>query len=73
MESLLHEGVELAILGMGTVFLFLTLLVLMTTLMSRFILAFEPVLDSQTELGNPRLIAAITAAVQQFRSDHKHL
>lgn len=70
MESLLAEGIDLAILGMGTVFVFLTLLVFATSVMSRLILIFQPPQQVATpEAVNPQLVAAITAAVQQYRSD----
>lgn len=78
MESVLVKGFELAIFGMGTVFVFLTLLVMATSLMSRLILAFEPEdlpqqgPKSADQLTDSRFIAVITAAVEQFRSDHGH-
>ena len=76
METVLVKGFELAIYGMGTVFLFLTLLVGATSLMSRLILKFEPELQPSEpgpdQIMHSRLLAVITAAVQQFRSDHKH-
>ncbi|MDK1023483.1 MAG: OadG family transporter subunit [Gammaproteobacteria bacterium] len=78
MESMLVKGMELAIYGMGSVFLFLTVLVMATSLMSRLILAFEPEEVPQRgpkitgQLTEPRLIAVITATVKQFRSDHEH-
>ena len=71
MEGMLGAGIELATLGMGTVFLFLTLLILMTSLMSRLVLLFEPEDAPQSDLSDPRLVAVIAAAVQQFRSDQK--
>ena len=37
----MNEGVELVLMGMGTVFAFLTILVLMTTLMSNLVMRFE--------------------------------
>ena len=42
MSDLLYEGLQLAVFGMGTVFTFLTLLVMVTTLMSKIIMAMEP-------------------------------
>lgn len=76
METVIDKGLELAIFGMGTVFLFLTLLVGATTLMSWMILKFEPEPQMAEQIAgqqmHARLLAAITAAVQQFRSDHEH-
>lgn len=77
MENVLVKGFELAALGMGTVFVFLTLLVAATSLMSLLILKFDQEVAPQSlEVGtdqmiNSRLIAVISAAVQQFRSDHE--
>ena len=64
--GLLEQGLELMLVGMGTVFLFLTLLVLATSLMSRFVQRFAPapaVVDGVTE----EEVAAITAAIARHR------
>jgi len=77
MQSLVQQGLDLALYGMGTVFVFLTMLVIATSLMSRIVLAFEPAIAAEADLpslngtSDPRLIAVITAAIQQFRSDHQ--
>lgn len=42
-SDLLGEGVQLMLAGMGAVFVFLTLLVLGTMLMSRLVLRFQPI------------------------------
>ena len=42
MDNLFSQGVELAVFGMGTVFLFLALLILATRLMSLLVLRFHP-------------------------------
>ena len=76
-SELMMEGVELMIFGMGSVFIFLILLVIITTLMSRVLGRYfpdalpapkaaprrkaSPAVDSE-------LIAAIGAAVSQHRS-----
>ena len=67
MTPLLAEGLNLALYGMGTVFVFLTLLVFATVLMSRIV--------SRTTTEAPpgqgidsRKLAAITAAVHQHRN-----
>ncbi len=62
--------------GMGTVFIFLTLLVVVTALMSRIILASDLATSDQGAEGastldqDRRLVAVITAAVQRYRSEH---
>ena len=72
MEStLLEQGLELMLVGMGTVFVFLTTLVLATTGMSRLVLRFAPVPIADTLPGaaaEAEEIAAITAAIARYRS-----
>lgn len=63
-DSLLAEGFELMLTGMGTVFVFLTVLVIALSLMSR-LLGREP-LPSTTE-PDAETVAAITAAIEQHR------
>lgn len=58
--------------GMGTVFVFLTLLVLVTTLMSALVSRFVPPAPaaSPRDAGadvEPRIIAVITEALRQHR------
>lgn len=75
--NLITEGFNLMLLGMGFVFVFLTLLVIATTLMSKVILHFSKPealampgqkgaarLPKQT---NTELIAAISAAIHLHR------
>ncbi len=64
MTQLLGEGLNLVIYGMGTVFVFLTLLVFATQLMSRLTLLITPT-SKTTEVIDKKTIAAITAAVHQ--------
>lgn len=77
-KDIVAQGVELMLYGMGTVVVFLALLVLVTLAMSTLINRFfpEPQLPVPT-IGGRRtatapdqgeLIAAITAAVHQHRS-----
>lgn len=78
MESLLR-ALTLLGLGMTFVFLFLGLLMVVVNLMSKYVPADEPVVKknsirrkavSTASAGsgvNPKLIAAITSAVQQYR------
>ncbi|WP_414982134.1 OadG family protein [Congregibacter sp.] len=76
--NLFSQGFELLVYGMGTVIVFLTLLVFATRLMSLFIQRFfpeapiavskrvaEPPQASLTP--SPELVAAIAAAVHQHR------
>ena len=64
-NTLLAQGVELMLIGMGTVFVFLTLLVLATTLMSRLVMHFQPAPGDEPNSDD---IAAITAAIAAHRN-----
>jgi oxaloacetate decarboxylase gamma subunit len=73
--TLLLQGTELMLLGMGVVFGFLTLLVVMLRLMSAVagrIMPPEPVaVDPPTSLDvadNRELVAVIAAAVARYRA-----
>ncbi len=67
-SDLLVEGEQHMVVGMGTVFVFLTLLVLATGFMSRLVLRFQPV-AAEEEPGEVRdeEVAAITAAIAEHR------
>jgi oxaloacetate decarboxylase gamma subunit len=71
---LLAQGVELMLVGMGTVFVFLTILVLVTSFMSRLVVRYlpEPTVVTATGAGTPiagdELIAVIAAAIRAHRS-----
>lgn len=80
-EDIVAQGIELMLYGMGTVVVFLALLVLITTGMSALIQRFFPVADapqvaavdpgpvaSQPAGLNNELVAAITAAIHQHRA-----
>ena len=83
MSELLAEGLFLMLFGMGTVAVFLTILVLTTKGMSAFLMRFgfadtepqgvapHPVASSNSDPQNEEVVAVITAAIQQFRSRHK--
>ncbi len=66
-NELIDEGLTLMLAGMGTVFVFLTVLVVMMTLMSRLIMRFQ----SPSDVAGPSddEVAAITAAVTQHRRE----
>ena len=70
--ELIGRGVELMLVGMGTVLTFLTLLVASTTLMSMAVVRYLP--DSSTASageGTPaaegELLAVVSAAVTAYR------
>ncbi len=78
----MQEGFTLVALGMGTVFIFLTVLIACTTLMSKFVMALEarqpkpeqamPVpVTGQSKIPDAVLTAVITAAVHQHRAAKK--
>jgi len=78
MTELMASGVELMFVGMGIVFLFLTMLVIVINLMSSLVQRFFPEAPASAvnvpaaAIGtDKRTIAAITAAVHQYRSKHK--
>lgn len=65
--DVLGQGLELLLAGMGTVFVFLTLLVFATSLMSRLVLRWQPppkVADASDEE-----VAAIGAAIARYRGN----
>ncbi|MBF0469766.1 MAG: OadG family protein [Gammaproteobacteria bacterium] len=71
--ELLLEGVQLMILGMGTVFLFLGTLIAVITLISRLLHRFDsPPIPTAAETEDPLLPAVVAAAVAQYRRDHPH-
>jgi oxaloacetate decarboxylase gamma subunit len=63
--GLLANGLMLMLVGMGTVFVFLTLLVIATTLMSRLVMTLQP---RQGAADEAQEIAAIAAALILYRS-----
>jgi len=78
--SLLNQGFSLLIYGISVVFVFLTLLVILTILMSKVILRFfpEPIVEPAAPRRKPagsqsdsQVITAISAAVHKYRKDHK--
>lgn len=77
-NPLLQQGLDLMIYGMGTVFLFLTLLVAITALMSALISRFLPAAaelpsDQQEKLTgqvDEHLLAILQNAIDQHRRRH---
>jgi len=67
------QGLQLMALGMGTVFLFLSLLIGVITLISRIIQKFEQGIEPAAgaeHSSHDDLLEVISSAVQQYRSDH---
>ena len=64
-NELINQGLTLMLAGMGTVFVFLTMLVMVMSLMSRLVLRFQPAPDT-TGAGDDE-VAAIAAAIIEHR------
>lgn len=64
-DDLLNQGVTLMLAGMGTVFVFLTVLVVAMTLMSRILMRLH-VIEVPAEISADE-VAAITAAIAAHR------
>ena len=83
--DIVAQGVELMLYGMGTVVLFLALLVLAILVMSRFVSRYFPEEESSAAAAlqklrgraqpqpadDPNLVAVITAAIHQHRINKK--
>ena len=63
--SLLDQGITLMLVGMGTVFVFLTVLVIGMSMMSAIAMRFVPRMSDDD--ATQEEIAAITAAITQHR------
>ncbi|MBO6657181.1 MAG: OadG family protein [Pseudomonadales bacterium] len=69
MSPLVSEGLNLALYGMGTVFVFLTVLVFATMLMSWLVLKTAPASEPErSDTSNSKKMAAISAAIHAHRS-----
>jgi len=79
-DTLIDQGINLMLFGMGTVFVFLTILVFATTVMSKLVSRFAPVEDADTssapvaapqaitpQAASPQVINAIEKAIAQHR------
>ena len=77
--TLMQQGGELMLFGMGTVFVFLSLLVVLTTFMSSLLQRYvkpEPAAVVQSRVpvakqDDAQLVAVISAAIHQHRSKQK--
>ena len=76
--TLIEQGLDLMLYGMGTVFVFLTLLVIVTVTMSSIIQRWLP--DDDAEIVPPpatnfgvdeHIVAVITAAIAKHRCRHQ--
>ncbi|WP_295803222.1 OadG family transporter subunit [uncultured Microbulbifer sp.] len=77
-ESLLQQGLDITLFGMGIVFTFLLVLIICTTLMSRAIGRFlpeaapEPVASgAPASTDDVRLKKIIKAAIEQHRKNRR--
>ena len=72
--SLISEGINLMLLGMGTVFVFLTILVIVTTTLSALVQKYGAVQPADLnpgaagQLDEATLLAVISAAIHAHRS-----
>lgn len=67
-STLLQQGFVLMLTGMGTVFVFLSALVLAMNLMSRLLSILPPPAPAAAPDETDREVAAITAAIRLHRS-----
>jgi len=81
MSELMSNAIDLMVAGMGFVFVFLVILVFVTTIMSKLVMKYAPAPEpvapsaSNSNAGNAsndaQLLAVLSAAVAKYRSDHK--
>lgn len=79
--SLVSQGLELMTFGMGVVFVFLTALVFLTTLMSTLVNKIAPEkpaaisaaapVSASTQVVDPQLLKVLATAVKEHRSRQK--
>lgn len=71
-SELLDQGINLMMLGMGMVFFILSLLVVVIKATSALILKYEPTVEPSNKSASNQIdeniVAAITIAVDRFRS-----
>ncbi len=79
MNEMMSAGLELMLIGMGIVFAFLALLVVMVNIMTKVLRRFfsapsapdMPLASASAGHTDAGVIAAISAAVHQYRNKHK--
>ena len=77
--SLVSQGLELMVFGMGVVFVFLTMLVFVTTAMSKLVnkiapekeVAATPAPVAPSQGADPQLLKVLAAAVKEHRARQK--
>jgi|APSaa5957512535_1039671.scaffolds.fasta_scaffold297646_1 oxaloacetate decarboxylase (Na+ extruding) subunit gamma len=74
MPDLMSQGLNLAALGMGTVFFFLTLLVGVTIAMSALVPSEELIVteEAANSDADPHITAVIAAAIFRYRKKNDH-
>ena len=69
--NLVVEGLKIMLLGMGTVFLFIAMMIwamnLMSTILTKQYPEANPI-ETDDQIDNKRVIAAIVAAIKHHRS-----
>lgn len=78
-QSLISQGLELMIFGMGVVFVFLTMLVYVTGFMSKLVNKYAPeqeavaapVRTAKPQGVDPQLLKVLSAAVKEHRARQK--
>ena len=82
MSQLMSDAINLMLVGMSFVFVFLVVLVVVTTVMSRIVNKYSPIPepaalnasksnDEINTMNDVQLMAVLSAAVAKYRSDHK--
>jgi oxaloacetate decarboxylase (Na+ extruding) subunit gamma len=80
MSELMFSGLELMVLGMGIVFLFLSILIFTLRGMSRLAVwlgdtppqaASQSITVTDDGAANPQLVAVISAAITRYRASHR--
>lgn len=77
-ESLLSQGIDLMVYGMGTVYVFLIILIIVTSIISKVLNRFFPTpvaspkpAKAQIEAVEPQVLSAIQAAIAQHRAKRR--
>lgn len=73
MNEIMSSGLEIMLVGMGTVFLFLAMLIVAVNIMSAIIQRFfshKMTTSPSVSDIEPNIVAAISTAVHQYRNKH---